>query len=330
MSPEMKSNLAVVCAEVDKRYGKGSVMTLNEPVVFEPDDAIDTGSMLLNMALGIGGYRKGRIIEIFGPESSGKTTLCLHACANAQKLGKPAMYIDAEHSLDRNYAEYLGVDMDKLLISQPSCGEEALGIATLMVRSGEVGLIVVDSVAALVPRAELDGDISDSSVGTQARMMSKAMRMLAGPCSETGTTIIFVNQIRHKIGVMYGSPETTSGGNALKFYASMRLKISRTGDFKRGTEVVGNETKVVVVKNKCAPPKKEALFNIVWGKGIDNDGEILDLAIADGLIQKSGAWFKYEGSSVGQGSDNTLRWLNENLDIKANLKKQILEARGMI
>lgn len=330
MSPEMKSNLAVVCAEVDKRYGKGSVMKLNEPVVFQPDDAIDTGSIKLNLALGIGGYRKGRIIEIFGQESSGKTTLCLHACANIQKLGKNALFIDAEHSFDPTYAGYLGVDMDKLLIAQPSNGEEALGIAQMFVRSGEVGLIIVDSVAALVPQKELEGDIGDSSVGTQSRMMSQAMRMLVGPCSETGTTMIFTNQIRQKIGVTYGSNETTSGGNALKFYASMRLKTARTGNMTAKDEIIGNETKVTVVKNKCASPKKEAEFNIIFGRGIDNDGEILELACGDSLIEKSGAWFKYKGESIAQGGANAIRWLNENLEIKAEIKKQILEARGII
>jgi recombination protein RecA len=329
MSPEMKSNLAIVCAEVDKRYGKGSVMTLNEPVVFQPDDVIDTGSIMLNLALGVGGYRKGRIIEIWGAESSGKTTLCLHACANAQKLGKTALFIDAEHSFDPTYAGFLGVDLDKLLIAQPSHGEEALGIAQMFVRSGEVSLVVVDSVAALVPQKELEGDIGDSSIGAQARMMSQAMRMLVGPCAETGTTMIFTNQIRNKIGVVYGSPEVTSGGKALAFYASMRLKISRTADLKRGEEVIGNETKVTVVKNKCASPKKEAHFNIVFGKGIDNDSEILELAISDGIIEKSGAWYKHQGNSIAQGSANVIRWLNENPELKAEFKKQILEARGL-
>jgi recombination protein RecA len=329
MSPEMKSNLSIVCAEVDKRYGKGSIMTLNEPVVFQPDDVIDTGSIKLNLALGIGGYKKGRIIEIFGENSSGKTTLCLHACANVQKLGKIALFLDVEHSFDPGYAASLGVDMDKLLIAQPSCGEEALGIAQMMVRSGEVGLIIVDSVAALVPQKELEGDIGDSSIGVQARMMSQAMRVLVGPCSETGTTIIFTNQTRNKIGIIYGSPDVTSGGKALAFYASQRLKVSRTGDLKRGEEITGNKTKVVVVKNKCASPKKEAEFDIVFGRGVDGDGEIIELAASDGIIEKSGAWFKYEGNSIAQGSPNAIRWLNENPEIKANIRKQILESRGI-
>lgn len=329
MSPEMKSNLSIVCAEVEKRYGKGAVMKLNEPVVFQPDDAIDTGSIALNLALGIGGYRKGRIVEIFGQESSGKTTLCLHACANTQKLGKECLFIDAEHSFDPTYAQAVGVDLDRLLICQPDNGEQALEIANLFVRSGELGLIIIDSVAALVPQKELEGEIGDASVGTQARMMSQACRMLVGNAANTGTTIIFTNQIRMKIGVMHGSPKTTSGGNALKFYASQRLEIARTGDLTKGEDVIGNKSIVTVVKNKVAPPKKKAEFNIIFGKGVDNDGELIELASSDGLIKKSGSWFSYKDSNIAQGSANAVRWLNEHPEIKEEIKKQILEARGL-
>ncbi len=307
MSPEVKSNLLVVCAEIEKRYGKGAVMKLNEPVQFQPDDVIDTGSIMLNVALGVGGYRKGRIIEIFGAESSGKTTLCLHACASVQKLGKVALFIDAEHSFDPIYAGFLGVDMDSLLIAQPSCGEEALGIAQMFVRSGEVGLIVVDSVAALVPQKELEGDIGDSSVGVQARMMSQAMRVLVGPCAETGTTMIFTNQIRQKIGVTYGSNETTSGGNALKFYASMRLKTARTGNMTVKEEIVGNETKVTVVKNKCASPRSPVL-------GISTKAIPLlrvALMLFDGLMKIQNLRQNLKNKSVNQEESYNKGKLNE-------------------
>jgi len=330
MSPEMKDNLAVICAQVDKKYGKGTVMKLTDEVDIDPDGVISTNSIKLDLALGIGGYKKGRIIEIYGPESSGKTTLCLHAVANAQKQGKKCLYVDAEHSLDAIYAQALGVDVNELYISQPDFGEQALDIVDNFVRSGEVGLIVVDSVAALIPKKELEGDIGDSSIGLQARIMSQAMRKLTGVCNQTGCTVIFVNQIRMKIGVMFGSPETTSGGNALKFYASTRLDIRRTGDVKRKDDIIGNKTRVKVIKNKLAPPKKVVEFNILFGRGIDTDQELVDLAIMDGIIEKAGAWYKYNGSSVAQGEDNVIRWVNENPEIKKEMIETIRENRGML
>jgi len=331
MSPEMKNNLAVVCAAVDKKYGKGSVMRLTDKVSFEPDQAISSGSLNLNMALGIGGYGKGKIIEIYGPESSGKTTLCLHAVADTQQkmADKECLYIDAEHSLDPQYAKNLGVDLDRLLISQPDYGEQALDLVDTFVNSGQVGLIIVDSVAALIPKKELEGEIGDQVVGLQARMMSQAMRKIAGSCNRLGCTVIFVNQIRMKIGVMWGSPETTTGGNALKFYASQRLDIRRIGNVKRGEEIIGNKTKVTVIKNKLAPPKKVAEFNILFGRGVDTDQEILDLAIMDRIIEKSGAWYKYEGNSISQGEANAIQWMNENPETKEKILKEIQENRGI-
>jgi len=329
MSPSKMKNLEVLCAQIDKKYGKGSVMKLTDTVSFEPDQVINSGSIKLDMALGIGGYKKGRIVEIFGPESSGKTTLCLHAVANTQKQSKHCVYIDAEHALDAQYAQALGVNLDEMIISQPDYGEQALDIVDMFVRSGDVGLIVVDSVAALVPKKELEGDIGDSSIGVQARMMSQAMRKFAGVCNKTGTSVIFVNQIRHKIGVMFGSPETTSGGNALKFYASQRLDIRRTGDLKRGDKIIGNKTKVRIIKNKLAPPKQIVEFNIMFGKGIDTDQELLELAIMDSILVKKGAWYKYNDEVIAQGEPNALIWMNEHPNIKKEIMDEVRMNRGI-
>jgi recombination protein RecA len=329
MSPEMIKDLAVVCVQIEKKYGKGAVQVLTDKVSVDANNVISTSSIALDLALGIGGYPDGRIIEIYGQESSGKTTLCLHAVANEQARGKNCLYIDAEHSLDPKYAERLGVNIDSLIISQPDYGEQALDIVDSFVRSGQVGLIVVDSVAALVPQKELEGEIGDHVVGLQARMMSQAMRKLAGRCSQTKCTIIFVNQIRQKIGVMFGSPNTTTGGNALKFYASQRLEIIRTGDVKRKDQIVGNKTLVKVIKNKMAPPKQTVEFNILFGIGIDKDMELLNLAVSDNLIDKSGSWYKYNGESIAQGEPNAIQWLNENSDIKEKIFKEIRENRGI-
>lgn len=329
MSPETKTNLEVICAQIDKKYGKGSVMKMSDKVDFQLDQVISTGSINLNTALGIGGYKKGRIVEIFGQESSGKTTLCLEAVANAQKEGMNCVFVDAEHSLDIKYATSLGVNVDDLILTQPDYGEQALDIVDTFVRSGEVGLIIVDSVAALIPQKELEGEMGDSVIGLQARIMSQAMRKMAGPCSKSGCIVIFVNQIRQKIGVMWGSPNVTTGGNALKFYASQRLEIKRIGNIEQGDKIVGNKTKVVVVKNKLAPPKREVDFNIIFGKGIDTDTEILELATDDDIIQKSGAWYKYQGESVAQGKANALIWLNEHTELKEKIRQEIVENRGI-
>ena len=329
MSPNMMKNLEVLCAQIDKKYGKGAVMKLTDEVSFQPDQIISTGSIKLDMALGIGGYKKGRIVEIYGVESGGKTTLCLHAVANAQRQGKLCLYVDAEHSLDTQYAQALGVDLDKMYISQPDYGEQALDIVDMFVKSGEVGLIVVDSVAALVPKKELEGDIGDSSIGVQARMMSQAMRKIAGKCNQTGTSVIFVNQIRHKIGVMFGSPETVSGGNALKFYASQRLDIRRIGDVKNKDDIIGNKTKVKVVKNKLAPPFRAAEVPLIYGLGYDTCWEVLNLAIAYGIVDKNGAWFNYDGKKLGQGEFNVLSLLREDAGLSDELRNRIIEATGL-
>lgn len=330
MSPEMKDTLALVCAQIDKKYGKGSVMRLTDKVDVSPGQVISTGSIQLDCALGIGGYKKGRIVEIFGQESSGKTTLCLHAVANAQKMGKMCVYIDAEHSLDPIYAQCLGIDLDKLIISQPDYGEQALDIVDTFVRSGEVGLIVVDSVAALIPQKELEGEVGDQVVGLQARIMSQTMRKIAGVTSKTECSVIFVNQIRMKIGVMWGSPDTTTGGNALKFYASQRLKIIRIGDVKKSDKIIGNRTKVKVIKNKTAPPKKEAEFDILFGVGIDRYTETIELAVSDGILHKSGSWYKLEDkTNFAQGIPNAVEWMKEHEDKFLSIRRQILENRGL-
>lgn len=308
---------------IEKQYGKGAIMRLGD----EPDrkvEATPSGSLALDIALGVGGYPKGRIIEIYGPESSGKTTLALHAIAQAQKLGGYVAFIDAEHALDAQYAKKLGVDIDNLLLSQPDTGEQALEIAEALVRSGSVDTIIVDSVAALVPEAEINGDMGDSHVGLQARLMSQAMRKLSGIISKTNTTAIFINQIREKVGIMFGNPETTPGGRALKFYSSVRLEIRRAEALKNGTDIVGNKARIKVVKNKVAPPFKTVEVDIIFGQGISKTGELLDLAVELELVQKSGAWFAYDNQKIGQGRENAKAYLEEHPDVFETLYQRIL------
>ena len=329
MSPSQDDALKVLLTQIDKKYGKGSVMSFTETPQFDPESVIPSGSIGLDLALGIGGYKKGRVVEVYGQESAGKSTLCLHAVANTQKAGGRCLFIDQEHSLDINYAEILGVKIDELLISQPDTAEQALDLVDMFVKSDLIDLIVVDSVAALVPQKELEGEVGQQVIGLQARLMSQTLRKIVGPCSKTNTTIIFTNQIRNKIGVMFGSPNITSGGNALKFYASQRLEIIRTGNLKVGDQIIGNTTKVKVVKNKVAPPKKEAEFNIIFGKGIDTDSEIIILAKEDGIIKQSGAWFKYGEDNIAQGLPNAIMWLNENPDKKKEILDTILANRGL-
>jgi recombination protein RecA len=313
---------------LDKKYGKGTIMKLGDREI-EPMEFIPTGSLGLDIALGIGGLPKGRIIEIYGPESSGKTTLSIHAIAECQKRGGIAAMIDAEHAFDKLYAQKLGVDVDNLLISQPDNGEQALEIADSLIRSGAVDILVVDSVAALVPKAELEGEMGDSKMGLQARLMSQAMRKLTATISKTGSTCIFINQLREKIGVMFGNPETTTGGNALKFYASVRLDIRRMAQIKDGEEIIGNHVKVKVVKNKVAPPFRVCEFDIVYGQGISKVGEIVDLGVEIGIVQKSGSWFSYEGAKLGQGRDSIKQLFTDNPDlaneIEAKVKAKIAE-----
>lgn len=330
MSPALENAKEILFKEINKKYGENSIVKLTESPIFDPNDVISTGSLKLDTALGIGGYPKGRIIEVLGPESSGKTTLTLEATVQAQKQGGEVLFVDAEHALDVRYAEALGVDLNKFSICQPSTAEEALDICDIAVKSGIFSLIIVDSVAALVPKSELEGDIDQASVGVMARLMSKVMRKIIGGCSQTKTTMIFINQIRMKIGVMFGNPETTTGGNALKFYSSVRLDIRRTGSIKDAKEgISGNTTRIKVIKNKVAPPFKEAELNIAFGKGFDQDIELLDLAVEDKIIEKSGAWYKYNGESVAQGLANCSAWLNENPEIKEKVKQEILANRGM-
>ena len=326
---EKRKALDFALAAIDKQFGKGTIMRINDKAQ-EKIDVIPSGSLALDLALGINGYPRGRIIEIYGPESSGKTTLTLQAIAEAQKLGLTAAFIDAEHALDTGYAEKLGVNLDELLITQPDCGEQALEIVDSLVRSGAVDLIIVDSVAALTPRAEIDGEMGDSLPGLQARLMSQALRKITATVKKTNCMVIFINQIRMKIGVMFGSPETTTGGNALKFYASVRLDIRRTGSIKKGEEVIGNETKVKVVKNKVAPPFRLAEFDILFGKGINYTGEVLDKAVEFKIVDKSGAWFAYNSDKIGQGRDNSVAFLNSDgkatfLKIEAEVRKKIAE-----
>jgi len=329
MSPENKTALDVIIAQVNKTYGKGSISKLSDKPDLQPDDVISTGSIQLDLALSVGGYRKGRIIELYGNPSAGKSTLCLHACANAQKQGKYCLYVDIEQSMDKFYAESLGVDLEKLLITQPGCGEEALEIVNMFAKSGEMGLIVVDSVAALVSKKELEGEIGDSTIGLQARMMSQAMRMLSPTINEVGCTVIFTNQMRQKIGG-YGNPNVTAGGLALGFYASQRIELQKITDIKDGDKVIGVNTRATVQKNKCGPPKGKAEFAITFGKGIDKIQEIADFAISDGLLEKSGAWIKYNGSPVAQGMNQCIAWLKENPEIEAELRKSSLELRGLV
>ena len=321
---DRKKALDVALSQIDKQFGKGSAMMFGQRPI-ENVQVIPTGSLLIDNALGVGGYPRGRIIEIFGPESSGKTTLTLHAVAEAQKMGLTCAFIDAEHAFDPTYAANLGIDLNEMIISQPNSGEEALEIADTLVRSGAVDLIVVDSVAALVPKAELDGAMEDNQMGLQARLMSKALRKLTGSISKTNSTVIFINQIRMKIGIMFGSPETTTGGNALKFYASVRLDIRRTGSIKNKDEVVGNETVVKVVKNKVAPPFRTAKFEITYGEGISKLGEIVDLASDLGIIEKSGSWYSYNSQRIAQGRDNVKNYLKEHQDICEELEAKIRE-----
>ena len=319
---EKRKALDAAMGQIEKQYGKGSVMKLGEYKAMEVE-AIPTGALTLDVALGIGGIPKGRIIEIFGPESSGKTTLALHAVAESQKAGGTAAFIDAEHALDPIYAKKLGVDIDNLLVSQPDTGEQALEITEALVRSGAIDIIVVDSVAALVPKAEIDGDMGDTHVALQARLMSQALRKLAGVLNKSKTAIIFINQLREKVGIMFGNPETTPGGRALKFYASVRLDIRRIENIKQDGEVIGNRTRVKVVKNKVAPPFREAEFDILYGEGISKEGSILDLAVNLDIVEKSGAWFSYNGAKIGQGRENVKKYLKENPKILAEIEQKI-------
>jgi recombination protein RecA len=314
--------LEAALAQIDRAFGKGSAMKLGSRDAIEIE-AISTGSLGLDIALGIGGLPRGRIVEVYGPESSGKTTLALHAIAEAQKAGGTAAFLDAEHALDPSYAKKLGVDIEELIVSQPDTGEQALEIADTLVRSNAIDVLVIDSVAALVPRAEIEGEMGDSHVGLQARLMSQALRKITGSISRSRCLVIFINQIRMKIGVMYGSPETTTGGNALKFYASVRLDIRRTGQIKDRDDIIGNATRVKVVKNKLAPPFKQVEFDIMYGEGVSKVGEILDLGVKAGLVEKSGAWFSYDSIRIGQGRENAKTWLRENPEMAARLEKAI-------
>lgn len=316
--------LETALAQIERQFGKGSVMKLGQEDRV-PIDVIPTGSIALDIALGIGGLPRGRVVEIYGPESSGKTTLALHAIANCQAGGGIAAFIDAEHAFDPEYAKKLGVDIDNLLVSQPDTGEQALEIADMLIRSGALSIIVIDSVAALVPRAEIEGEMGDSHMGLQARLMSQALRKITGALSTTNTTCIFINQLREKIGVMFGSPETTTGGKALKFYASVRLDIRRIETLKDGTEPVGNRTRVKVVKNKVAPPFKQAEFDILYGEGISREGGILDMAVEEGFVRKSGAWYTHDGDQLGQGKENARKFLKDNAGLTDELERQIKE-----
>ena len=320
--------LATALAQIDKNFGKGSVMRLGDDTR-PPVSVIPTGSVALDVALGVGGLPRGRIIEVYGPESSGKTTVALHAVASAQRAGGNAAFIDAEHALDPVYAKALGVDIDNLLVSQPDTGEQALEITDMLVRSGGLDIIVIDSVAALVPKAEIEGEMGDSHVGLQARLMSQALRKITGALSSTGTTAIFINQLREKIGVFFGNPETTTGGKALKFYASVRLDVRRIGGLKDGDQPVGNRTRVKVVKNKMAPPFKQAEFDILYGQGISREGSLLDLGVDNGVVRKSGAWFTYGEDQLGQGKENARNFLKDNPQLAAEIEEKILAALGI-
>ena len=320
--------LEAALSQIDRQFGKGSIMRLGDDGR-APVEVIPTGSIALDVALGIGGLPRGRVVEIYGPESSGKTTVALHAVANAQKAGGIAAFIDAEHALDPEYAKKLGVDTDALLVSQPDTGEQALEIMDMLIRSGAIDIVVIDSVAALVPKAEIEGEMGDSHVGLQARLMSQALRKITGALSQSGTTAIFINQLREKIGVFFGSPETTTGGKALKFYASVRLDIRRIETLKEGTEAVGNRTRVKVVKNKMAPPFKQAEFDILYGVGISREGSLIDMGVEHGFVRKSGAWYTYEGDQLGQGKENARTFLKDNPDLANELDKKIKEKLGI-
>ncbi|MDQ4502677.1 recombinase RecA [Sinomonas sp. ASV322] len=327
-SPERAKALEAALAQIDKQFGKGSIMRLGDDTR-APIEVIPTGSIALDVALGIGGLPRGRVVEIYGPESSGKTTVALHAVANAQRNGGIAAFIDAEHALDPEYAAKLGVDTDALLVSQPDTGEQALEIMDMLVGSGSIDIIVIDSVAALVPRAEIEGEMGDSHVGLQARLMSQALRKVTGRLNQTKTTAIFINQLREKIGVFFGSPETTTGGKALKFYASVRIDVRRVQTLKEGADSVGNRTKAKIVKNKMAPPFKQAEFDIIYGQGISREGGIIDMGVEHGIIKKSGSWFTYDGDQLGQGMENSRRFLRDNPELADELERLIKEKLGV-
>ncbi|OYY74087.1 MAG: recombinase RecA [Gammaproteobacteria bacterium 28-57-27] len=328
MDENRKKALAAALAQIDKQFGKGTVMLMGDSSISRDVDVVSTGSLGLDIALGIGGLPRGRVVEIYGPESSGKTTLTLQVIAEAQKMGGVCAFVDAEHALDPTYAGKLGVKVDDLLVSQPDTGEQALEITDMLVRSNAIDVVVIDSVAALVPKAEIEGEMGDSHVGLQARLMSQALRKLTSNIKRSNTLVIFINQIRMKIGVMFGSPETTTGGNALKFYASVRLDIRRIGSVKKGEEVVGNETRVKVVKNKMAPPFKQVEFEILYGEGISRAGEVIELGVANGFIDKSGAWYSYKGDKIGQGKENVRLWLKEHpekaTEIENNIRAKLM------
>ncbi|MGB9092641.1 MAG: recombinase RecA [Gallionella sp.] len=329
MDDNKSKALAAALGQIEKQFGKGSIMRLGEHDVARDIQVVSTGSLGLDIALGVGGVPRGRVVEIYGPESSGKTTLTLQIIAEMQKLGGTAAFIDAEHALDPQYAQKLGVKVEDLLISQPDNGEQALEITDMLVRSGSVDVVVIDSVAALTPKSEIEGEMGDSQMGLHARLMSQALRKLTGNINRSNTLVIFINQIRMKIGVMFGNPETTTGGNALKFYASVRLDIRRIGSIKKGDEVIGNETRVKVVKNKVAPPFREAIFDILYGEGISREGEIIDLGVQHKLVEKSGAWYAYKGNKIGQGKDNAREYLRDNPEIAREIENRIREAVGV-
>jgi recombination protein RecA len=329
LNTEKAKALQAALAQIEKQFGKGSIMRLADGEVIEDIQVVSTGSLGLDIALGVGGLPRGRVVEIYGPESSGKTTLTLQVIAEMQKVGGTCAFIDAEHALDIQYAQKLGVNLQDLLISQPDTGEQALEIVDALVRSGSIDLIVIDSVAALTPKAELEGEMGDSLPGLQARLMSQALRKLTGTIKKTNTMVIFINQLRMKIGVMFGNPETTTGGNALKFYASVRLDIRRTGNIKKGEEVIGSETKVKVVKNKVAPPFKTAEFDILYGEGISRQGEVIDMGVEARILEKSGAWYAYNGEKIGQGKDNAREFLRENPDVAREIENKVREHMGI-
>jgi recombination protein RecA len=329
LNTEKAKALQAALAQIEKQFGKGSIMRLGDGEVIADIQVVSTGSLGLDIALGVGGLPRGRVVEIYGPESSGKTTLTLQVIAEMQKLAGVCAFIDAEHALDTQYAQKLGVNLQELLISQPDTGEQALEIVDALVRSGSVDLIVIDSVAALTPKAELEGEMGDSLPGLQARLMSQALRKLTATINKTNTMVIFINQIRMKIGVMFGNPETTTGGNALKFYASVRLDIRRTGSIKKGDEVIGSETKVKIVKNKVAPPFKTAEFDILYGEGISREGEIIDMGVEARVLDKSGSWYAYNGEKIGQGKDNAREFLRENRDLAVEIENKVREAMGV-
>ena len=329
LNTEKAKALQAALAQIEKQYGKGAIMRLGEGEVIDDIEVVSTGSLGLDIALGVGGLPRGRVVEIYGPESSGKTTLTLQVIAEMQKLGGTCAFIDAEHALDVQYAQKLGVNLQELLISQPDTGEQALEIVDALVRSGSVDLVVIDSVAALTPKAEIEGEMGDSLPGLQARLMSQALRKLTGSINRTNTMVIFINQIRMKIGVMFGSPETTTGGNALKFYASVRLDIRRIGSIKKGEEVIGNETKVKVVKNKVSPPFKTAEFDILYGQGISREGEVIDMGVEAKVLEKSGSWYAYNGEKIGQGKDNAREFLKENPDLAVEIENKVRAAMGI-